>query len=442
MHDWTHAYALAAALLDGPWDPAPMAARILAALSEPPAPADDVATDPDAWIYELVDEIHARYPTPPHHSLRRLACAILEAEAFDNDERWSRRVTRYATPAPAMGRMPWPVPGLADHHALATWLGITGNELTALADIRGISRAGAAHQRHYRYAWIRKPNGGHRLVEAPKPRLRAVQRAVLDGIVARVPPHDAAYGFRAGRSVVDAAAQHVGRAVVMRVDLVGFFSSIRANQVAAILRSAGYPDDTAHTLAALTTHRTPPDVLATAPADARAPLDLARLRTAHLPQGAPTSGALANLAAYGLDVRITALAARLDATYTRYADDLVLSGDRTLIRAATSIVARLAAIAADEGFAINFRKTRVMTAATRQRITGIVVNDKLGTTRADVDRLRAILHNCRRDGPASQNRDQLPDFRAHLRGRIAWVSQLDPAKGARLRAAFDDICWD
>jgi hypothetical protein len=266
-----------------------------------------------------------------------------------------------------------------------------------------------------------------------------VQRAILDGILAAVPPHDAVYGFRAGRSVLDAAAQHVGREVVVRVDLQAFFASVFAPRVIGMLRTAGYPDEVANTLAFLCTHRTPRDVLAAAPD--RDPLALARLRTPHLPQGAPTSGALANLAAYRLDVRVAALAAKLGARYTRYADDPVLSGDRHLARAATTLVARLAAIARDEGFSLNFRKTRVMTSARRQRVTGIVVNDKLSPPRRELERLRAILHNCVRHGPATQNRDGHADFRAHLRGRIAWIESLDPSKGARLRAVFDQIRW-
>ena len=94
-----------------------------------------------------------------------------------------------------------------------------------------------------------------------------------------------------------------------------------------------------------------------------------------------------------------------------------------------------------DGFALNFRKTRVMTAGDRQQITGLVVNSKLGVPRTDVERLRATLHNCVRFGPATQNRDGHPDFAAHLRGRVAWVASIDAHKGARLRAAFDRIAW-
>jgi hypothetical protein len=70
------------------------------------------------------------------------------------------------------------------------------------------------------------------------------------------------------------------------------------------------------------------------------------------------------------------------------------------------------------------------------------LNEKLSAPRVEVERLRAILHNCRRHGPETQNRDGHADFRAHIRGRVAWIHTLDPAKGLQLRAMFDDIQWD
>jgi hypothetical protein len=62
--------------------------------------------------------------------------------------------------------------------------------------------------------------------------------------------------------------------------------------------------------------------------------------------------------------------------------------------------------------------------------------------RAEIERLRAIVHNCVRSGPAAQNREAHADFRAYLRGRIAWVAAVDPQKGARLRATYDQIRRD
>jgi hypothetical protein len=96
-----------------------------------------------------------------------------------------------------MAESPWRVPPLATTRELATWIGIDRDVLEVLADRRGISRSSKHQQaRHYRYAWIPKTLGGHRLVEAPKWRLRTAQRRILDGILNHIPPHDAAHGFR------------------------------------------------------------------------------------------------------------------------------------------------------------------------------------------------------------------------------------------------------
>jgi hypothetical protein len=75
-------------------------------------------------------------------------------------------------------------------------------------------------------------------------------------------------------------------------------------------------------------------------------------------------------------------------------------------------------------------------AATRQVVTGIVVNQGTNTVRSEYDRLRAVLHNAARTGLEAQNRAGHPDFAAQLWGRIGWVEQLNPERGARLRAAF------
>nr|WP_279609414.1 LysR substrate-binding domain-containing protein [Burkholderia cenocepacia] len=162
----------------------------------------------------------------------------------------------------------------------------------------------------------------------------------------------------------------------------------------------------------------------------------------HLPQGAPTSPALANLCAFRFDLRLAALARSLDATYTRYADDLAFSGGGALARDIERLQIRIAAIALEEGFALQLRKTRVMRRGARQQLAGVVVNRHPNLARDAFDRLKAILTNCIRHGPASQNRDAHPDFRAHLAGRVAHAAALNAARGAKLRALFDRIAWE
>ncbi len=95
----------------------------------------------------------------------------------------------------------------------------------------------------------------------------------------------------------------------------------------------------------------------------------------------------------------------------------------------------------DEGFAINTRKTMLATRAGRQRVCGIVVNEKLNVPRSEYDRLKATLHNAAAHGPGAENRGSAEDFRAHLLGRVAWVGSLHPDRGRKLRHQFDQIAW-
>ena len=95
----------------------------------------------------------------------------------------------------------------------------------------------------------------------------------------------------------------------------------------------------------------------------------------------------------------------------------------------------------EEGFSVNHRKTRIKRQGVCQHLAGVVVNRKLSVRRHDTELLEAILTNCARLGPESQNRTGVPDFRAHLEGRIGFVSMVDRLKGQRLRAVFDSIRW-
>jgi hypothetical protein len=153
----------------------------------------------------------------------------------------------------------------------------------------------------------------------------------------------------------------------------------------------------------------------------------------HLPQGGPTSPAIANLCAYRLDCRLFALARSARASYTRYADDLAFSGDADFARGAKRFLVHVAATVAEEGFVVHHRKTRIMREGVRQHLAGVVVNRRINIRRSEYDRLKAILENCRRQGAASQNKYSHPDFLAHLSGRVAFVEQLHPERGRRLR---------
>jgi hypothetical protein len=266
--------------------------------------------------------------------------------------------------------------------------------------------------------------------------LKAIQRKVLHEIIDRIPPHEAAHAFRAGRSIRTFAAPHAGRAAVWRLDLKNFFPSITASRVHALFRVAGYPLKVAQVLTGLCTTQLPFGLLA--PNQSSVP---SVFWDRHLPQGAPTSPALSNLAAFRLDVRLSAWAAECGATYTRYADDLAFSGGEDIAASTHRFRRTVLQVIIEEGFRPNAAKSRWMTAGMRQHLAGVVVNRHPNIRRDEYDRLKAILTNCIRHGPAGQNRDGHADFRAHLAGRIAHIRSIHPSRGERLQRLFERIDW-
>jgi RNA-directed DNA polymerase len=359
---------------------------------------------------------------------------------------------RFPAPAPIAAMVPaagapatWTLPPLTSTDALARWLNLTTGELEWFADVQLRNpKESESKLVHYRPRWQLKRDGSARLIEPPKLRLKLLQRRVLQGVLERIPPHEAAHGFRAGRSILSFVAPHVARRVVLRMDLRDFFPSITRARVVALFLTAGYPEPVALRLAGLCTTRTPAAVLAVRPGVQTAKqafFQRKRYETPHLPQGAPTSPALANLAAHRLDCRLAGLAAAAGAAYTRYADDLVFSGGDSFARTVGRFRLRVSVIALDEGFEVHERKTRVMRPGVSQRAAGLVLNERVNLPRREFDALKAILHNSARFGPASQNREGREDFRAHLLGRIAHVARVHPGRGTKLQALFARLEW-
>lgn len=284
---------------------------------------------------------------------------------------------------------------------------------------------------HYVRFTIPKRSGGERVILAPKRELKALQRKVLAEVVGKAPVALAAHGFVPGKSTVTNARAHVGKQVILKLDLKDFFPSITFARVRGMLMALGYPFAVAAVLALLCTE------YEREPFAREGKQYFISVGPRHLVQGAPTSPTLANLVAWQLDRRLGGLAARRGFTYTRYADDLVFSGDdETAVRTLRVIAHK---IIRDENFTVNQAKTRIAKRSARQVVTGLVVNDAVGTPRDVRRRLRAILHHAETEGLAAQNRDHRKDFAAYLRGMIAYVNAASTTHAAKLRAGLERV---
>jgi retron-type reverse transcriptase len=272
---------------------------------------------------------------------------------------------------------------------------------------------------HYVAFAIVKRTGGRRVIYAPKKRLKALQRRLDALLVSKLPVSQHAHGFRPGRSVASNAEQHVGKAVVIKLDLQDCFPSIHFGRVRGLLISLGYSYPVATSLAVLMTE---------AP---RQPVEVEG-KIYHVPvgprvcvQGAPTSPGLCNAVLMRLDRRLAGLAHKHGFHYTRYADDLTLSGhDISHVKLLVSIAAK---IARDEGFRLNRNKTRVLHQGRRQHVTGVIVNQQMGLSRVQRRRLRAAIHQLAADDQRQRKR---------LEGKIAYLKMLNPQQAQPLQQAF------
>jgi RNA-directed DNA polymerase len=408
-----------------------------------------------SWAGGLVKRLLAAHAQPPDFAALvafleqdtafAAVCAKM-SRARNAADRFPRR-TLFPVPNESAPGPTWAadLPHWNTEQACATALGVTLPQLLWLADFSGRNPSQRDERlRTYRARWVAKPRGGSRLLEIPTPLLRRTQRRLLDQLLNRVAVHSAVHGFRSGRSAVTNAVEHCARAVVVRFDLADFFPSIAGGRVFGLFRALGYPEAVVRLLAGLCTTRLTRSTWNTRPKPATDGSDYprwVRFNARHLPQGAPTSPALANLVAYRLDRRLAGLARACGATYTRYADDLTFSGGEELRRAWKRFARRVVLIAAEEGFSVNRGKTRATGRAERQTVTGVVVNVRPNVPRAEFDRLKAILTNCAPHGPTTQNRENIPDFRAHLAGRVAHLAAINPARARKLWVLFDRIAW-
>ncbi|MET0865194.1 MAG: hypothetical protein ABWZ98_12750, partial [Nakamurella sp.] len=217
------AVALADAMLAGPWEFEPALSRLQTTIAGRPR-----------WLRQLAREVLEAYPHPPTDRPRELAMFVLAGRVLRQVRQLPdgppHPVVRLSSPTSTAVR-PFHTPVVDHLGELADHLGVSIDELVELADTRLRARRATSERiAHYRYQWITRPTGP-RLLEAPKPRLAAVQRKILDVLLAPIPVHPAAHGFVAGRSAISGAAVHVGAALVVTMDLEHFFSSISAGRI-------------------------------------------------------------------------------------------------------------------------------------------------------------------------------------------------------------------
>ena len=281
----------------------------------------------------------------------------------------------------------------------------------SLADLSGVThlskgllfRCAKYPEKQYHTYTIPKASGGNRLISQPSKELKAVQGWILRAILDNLSVSPACKGFVANTSIRDNALPHIGATAVASIDIENFFPSVKASHVFSVFRTIGYAPRVASLLTLLCTHN------------------------GGLPQGAPTSPALANLVCLRLDARISGYVGKRGISYTRYADDLTFSSYSyaTLARALPFIKK----IVESEGFSLNEDKTRVFGPGRRHTVTGLVVTPlDVGIGRDRYRELRATLHRLATGSAAAIQKDEIEK----LKGFVAYLNSVDDVRRKRL----------
>ena len=258
--------------------------------------------------------------------------------------------------------------------------------------------------KHYHKAKLPKENGGYRNLSVPDEVLKVIQRRIADVLLIHMPVSRYAKAYRFGSSTFRNAKHHVGKQVVLKLDILHFFDSIRYSTVKdKVFLEEIYAEPLRILLTMLCYHKDT------------------------LPQGAPSSPAITNIILYEFDELVAHWCWERNIAYTRYCDDMTFSGvfdPAEVIRFVRLELNQL-------GFLLNEQKTRIQRPGQQQSVTGIVVNEKPSIPADYRRKLRQELYYCKKFGIQEHLQKiglEIPEdtYRMQLLGKVNYVLQAQP----------------
>lgn len=301
-------------------------------------------------------------------------------------------------------------PVIFDKHHFALLIGRDTNEINKMLSL--------TESHYYNEAQIPKKSGGMRKLDIPVMDLRLIQKWILNKILYNIQVSKYANGFCKRKSIVTNAKIHLHNECVVNIDLKDFFPSISQKQIFRIFYYYGYTVELSYIFSKLCTYK------------------------GHLPQGAPTSPYLSNIVCLKLDKRLSGLAKKYKANYTRYADDITFSGRYGV----QNIVSVAEKIILDEGFKINENKTRIAYAYQKQKVTGINVNNEfLNVDKKYLKQFKQEIYYCKKYG-VSNHLEHIKCnkrfYKEHMYGKAYFINMINQKLGKKLIEQLQEIDWE
>lgn len=274
---------------------------------------------------------------------------------------------------------------------------------------------------------IEKRSGGSREICSPSLKLKVANKWILDNILDKIPVSKQAHGFVKNRSIVTNATMHIHttESWLLRIDIDNFFFNISLNSIIKIFQNIGYVNEVANVLASICSYE------------------------GHLPQGFPTSPYLANLFLKEFDHQVFKFCEKLDSEviYTRYADDLIISGLKK--NGYTLAIKKVKKYIKDQlvslNLTINSNKTKIQKKEIKH-ITGLNISQRgVSISNNYIKNIEQTIYYCKRFGIVGHlkynNLENVSNFKGYLYGTAYFIKMIDPAKGKKILRELDDLSW-
>ena len=230
-------------------------------------------------------------------------------------------------------------------------------------------------EKYYSHKNILKRNGNKRELLIPNQTLKTIQRNILNHVLKGLSISKYATAYVKKRSLRDNASVHVGKEIVLKLDIKNFFGNIHFEDLYRVLPNSLFPPSIKVLLLKLCTYED------------------------CLPQGAPTSPYLSNLVMRHFDDYIGDYCEKKNISYTRYSDDLTFSGNMDVWELKKIVQSFLDAM----GFSLNEEKTKILRKNTKQTVTGVVVNEKINSSKSYRRKIRQEMYYIQKYGLDSHN---------------------------------------
>lgn len=225
---------------------------------------------------------------------------------------------------------------------------------------------------YYKRFTIPKRNGEQRVIYQASPELKSLQYWVRENILESLPVSNAAFAYQAGDSIKKHATFHKDAYFIFHTDIESYFPSIHSKMLTGILKEHQeklqaknmWFEDSCDVIAKIC------------------------FRNDQLSIGTVSSPIISNIVAYDFDELIISYCKQNGYRYSRYADDIYISGN-TYIPGSTKKIVK--DCLRDHGFRINESKTWFKSKKSRRKITGLVITDT-GRVSVGTETRRKIKH--------------------------------------------------